>query len=508
MQRGRGVLVVALVAGVLVAVGTGGGPVGAQPPECFGQPATIMAVEGEATLGTDGDDVIVGTDGADDIRGGDGDDLICGEAGADLIRGNAGADRISGGTGGDEIRGGPGPDVAFGGQGPDVIYGNGGADLLRGKRGNDQLWGGPGDDTMFGGRGRDRLLGRADDDDLVGGPGFDVCRGGRGDNEVSLCESAVGRPLTELWDIDLFNAPVVTAHPVELSFDALALFDGLVVSVVVEFGDGGTIAALTVAGGDAQLIAGRWCNSWKGPPHDGFDGLVILSGDLGQPNMICTPGEEATPLQDYSVLATARIQQRRLALVADSDDLRYLDLDTLQSEPFVELGVERPGSASYNDDTWVLVLWTVEDDPDSEPRRRIVFVDSAGDVIDVAGNPFPDPDTSAPRAAALSDDGETLVFSAGQDDNSSWLVFWDLQKGTEISRVRVIEPQQGQEPHGLGRMWVSGIDISGARILVNVLQANGELHPAGALLVDFSGHVIDLNDQDELDIQGAAFLSG
>lgn len=113
-------------------------------PACMGEAVTMVAVPGEPTIGTNGDDVIRGTPEADDIRGGPGDDTICGLGGADVIRGDGGNDRLSGGAG---------PDQLSGGKGRDTIRGNGAADVIRGGKGADVIHGGPANDTCDGGPG-------------------------------------------------------------------------------------------------------------------------------------------------------------------------------------------------------------------------------------------------------------------------------------------------------------------------------------------------------------------
>ncbi len=158
--------------------------VSAQTELCFGVAVTIQAVEGVATLGTDGDDVIMGTPGVDDIRGGPGDDTICGGGGADLIFGNGGDDRLDGDGGRDLVSGGPGRDLIIGGTGGDMLRGNKGRDLIRGKRGDDRISGGNGDDTIFGGSGTDTIFGGGQDDTIFGNGKNDTLTGGRGDDII------------------------------------------------------------------------------------------------------------------------------------------------------------------------------------------------------------------------------------------------------------------------------------------------------------------------------------
>lgn len=181
----RLIVAMTMTAGLLVA------PSGAtaQTPSCFGLPATIVAVAGQVTTGTSGDDVIVGTDGPDVILGRGGDDRICGLAGADVIRGNAGHDEIKGGRGNDRVYGGKGRDLIIGGRGSDDLFGNSWADTIRGNRGRDELRGGKGDDTLDGGAAHDSLLGQRGDDTLVGSGGPDACDGGPGEDIEEACEA-------------------------------------------------------------------------------------------------------------------------------------------------------------------------------------------------------------------------------------------------------------------------------------------------------------------------------
>ena len=85
------------------------------------------------------------------------------------------------GTGGDDVLvGTAGPDVIAGLGGNDTIRGLGGDDLICGGNGDDLLAGGGGDDRLRGGDGDDTLLGRWGDDFLGGGAGADRANGGLG----------------------------------------------------------------------------------------------------------------------------------------------------------------------------------------------------------------------------------------------------------------------------------------------------------------------------------------
>ena len=184
-MRGPVVVTIALIGAALAVVPAGAQ---AQPPTCFGEPATIVAVAGERTTGTPGPDVIVGTSGPDDIRGRGGDDLICGLGGPDIIRGNAGADLIAGGPGPDQVWGGRGADTINGGNGRDEIWGGGAGDTIAGNGGQDEVWGGAGSDVIDGGVAHDRIRGQAGDDVMIGGEGPDLCSGGPGVDTRTECE--------------------------------------------------------------------------------------------------------------------------------------------------------------------------------------------------------------------------------------------------------------------------------------------------------------------------------
>lgn len=150
-----------------------------ESPTCMGHTATIVALEGQVTTGTPGDDVIVGTAGDDVINSLGGNDRICARAGDDQVSGGPGADRIDLGAGDDVGRGGAGNDLIKGRGGADKALGGAGRDRLVGGRGNDDLRGGRGSDTLRGGNGSDRLR---------GGSAADDCRGGAGTDRVSGCE--------------------------------------------------------------------------------------------------------------------------------------------------------------------------------------------------------------------------------------------------------------------------------------------------------------------------------
>lgn len=163
-------------------------PVAAQGPTCAGQAATIVAIPGQPTIGTAGDDVIVGTTGPDNIRGRGGDDLICGLAGADVIRGGAGNDHIRAGRGNDRVFGGKGRDLVLGGRGSDTLFGGPWADTVNGDQGQDDVSGGNGDDILDGGSAHDSLRGQRGSDTLDGGSGPDACDGGPGRDTETGCE--------------------------------------------------------------------------------------------------------------------------------------------------------------------------------------------------------------------------------------------------------------------------------------------------------------------------------
>ena len=140
---------IAVLALLAASFGTAGASQPSEPaplPTCAGREATIVAVEGVETIGTDGDDVIVGTDGDDVVFARGGDDVICGLDGDDLIVAGPGDDLVVGGPGNDSIRGGAGNDLLSGGPGDDRIDGGSGRDSIRGGSGIDRCVGGPGAD--------------------------------------------------------------------------------------------------------------------------------------------------------------------------------------------------------------------------------------------------------------------------------------------------------------------------------------------------------------------------
>ncbi|WP_374454145.1 calcium-binding protein [Nocardioides sp.] len=96
-------------------------PVAATGEACDGRPATIVAVEGRPTRGTEGDDVIVGTDGPEVVDALGGNDVVCGLGGGDEIHGGAGDDRLFGGLSGRDENGVYQADTVVPGAGDDTI---------------------------------------------------------------------------------------------------------------------------------------------------------------------------------------------------------------------------------------------------------------------------------------------------------------------------------------------------------------------------------------------------
>ena len=96
-------------------------PVAAVGESCGGRAATMVAVEGRPTDGTEGDDVIVGSEGPDVVRAGGGNDVVCGLGGGDELDGGAGDDRLFGGLSGRDENGVYQPDLVVPGPGDDTI---------------------------------------------------------------------------------------------------------------------------------------------------------------------------------------------------------------------------------------------------------------------------------------------------------------------------------------------------------------------------------------------------
>lgn len=152
--------------------------------DCNGTPATIVAMAGVPTVGTDGDNVIVGTEGDDVINSLGGDDQICANGGDDVIRAGGGDDAVDGRDGDDQIHGEGGADRLFGSGGADRLLGGSGDDELRGGRDEDMLKGRAGDDELLGRGGEDTLIGNGGDDKLQGNGDSDTVRGGGGNDEI------------------------------------------------------------------------------------------------------------------------------------------------------------------------------------------------------------------------------------------------------------------------------------------------------------------------------------
>lgn len=111
------VMVAAMFATVLVALGTINKAGAAATPTCFGRNATIVGNNNANQInGTARSDVIVARAGADDVHGRGGGDFICGNRGNDKLEGNSGNDHINGGLGTDTLDGGTGSDVCINGE--------------------------------------------------------------------------------------------------------------------------------------------------------------------------------------------------------------------------------------------------------------------------------------------------------------------------------------------------------------------------------------------------------
>lgn len=327
---------------------------------------------------------------------------------------------------------------------------------------------------------------------------------------VAISEIDFAGPVTPLepFEASRFQSPTVTVEPFLLSPEALELFDGMLLSVPLDIvwedgGRGWAQRAVRVGDGEASIMLGRYCGWDYEPALDAMDGSVLFDSGYGGGG-VCTPGERYRPVPFWRALATARVEGRRLVLVAEDNGLRHLDLDSLESEPVLEVDFdrERPASASFGAGQWVVVMAESGAGP-VDTRGRIVFVDPDGSIIGHEHNPFPEfGDEVGPRAAALAD-ATTLIVAVEAPDGSTDLVSWDLRTGVELSRLDIIDRfVPGPDPYGFGREFVSSLDVSEGRVLVNVTVVAGEYLPAGALLVDPEGNVVDLSQA----VIGAHFL--
>jgi Ca2+-binding RTX toxin-like protein len=174
---------------------------GAPPtlPHCLYDGDAIVGTSGNDTrVGTAGTDLMFGLGGADVLRGAGGPDCIAGGAGNDRLFGEAGMDYLSGGSGNDNLVGGPGNDELRAGPGNDRVTGSEGLDILVGDAGNDRLTDVRGRDTFHGGAGNDRItsrdntaFGRRASDIVSCGAGRDVAIVDRGDRVSRDCERVV-----------------------------------------------------------------------------------------------------------------------------------------------------------------------------------------------------------------------------------------------------------------------------------------------------------------------------
>jgi hypothetical protein len=301
--------------------------------------------------------------------------------------------------------------------------------------------------------------------------------------------------------------------PVDLSPEALELFDRMLLSAYFDlvFEDGargGATPVVRVADGEAWILKGRACHWDSAPALDAMDGSVLFDSDFGG-GAVCMPGERHKPVPFWQALATARVEGRRLVLVTAENGLHHLDVDTQDFEPVLDVDwdMERPVSASFGAGQWVMVM-AESGVEEYGARGRIVFVEPNGSLVVHEHNPFPEfGDTVGPRAAALQTDGTTLIAAVEREGGGTDLVSWDLETGTELSRHHLLDSfVPGDGPIPFGREFVSSLDVSDGRVLVNLTGVGGEYHASGALLVDREGNVVDLSDQAEIDVGGADFL--
>jgi VCBS repeat-containing protein len=132
-----------------------------------------LSASDEFTVTINVPDATVGTEGDDVLNGSHGPDTLIGLGGNDVINGGNNHDRLSGGAGDDELNGSHGNDILFGGLGNDS---------LNGGNGNDFLSAGEGDNTLIGSNGNDELIAGSGNDSLDGGNGNDILNAGDGNN--------------------------------------------------------------------------------------------------------------------------------------------------------------------------------------------------------------------------------------------------------------------------------------------------------------------------------------
>lgn len=412
---------------------------------CFGEPATIVAVAGEVTVGTAGPDVIVGTPGRDVIRSGGGHDLVCSGGGNDRVDGGAGDDRIDLGPGRDRASGRSGDDRIRGGAGPDLVRGGPGADRLAGNSHADRIVGGSGADVLDGGSGPDRLVGGPGVDRLDGGPGRDRLIRGAGDDDCGVagpdtrtrCAArvpAAPEPVVEPPAADPEAGVVALRATVE--DDVLGVYGAtnpwLVEAwnwidtegdLVVE--DPGPFVAgrvRTIYGGNAGLPLCRATTMTIHPDHvDDIDVIIHELAHVWERTHSLAPDRGATARAQWYLLDNHRHQCHPAEILADTmlhlvrpdAYLAYFDFacPTLPDEPTAEMeavvasmldGVDHPWFAStYANGT---VAWTslmaITEDPFGFERYVLIhnLADEFGgycsvdNTIDAAFRGGTDPD--------------------------------------------------------------------------------------------------------------------
>jgi|GEM_PF-398616 hypothetical protein len=147
---------------------------------------------GDAIVGTDGNDILI-TDAEDNkIFAFAGDDVVNGLGGNDVIYGDEGNDFLVGDD--DGLSTLNNDDIIYGGADNDVISGKVGNDTLWGDDGNDQIVGDEGNDYLRGGNGNDVLIG--DNFSSVGGVDTFVLAAGEGTD--TIVDFEIGTDVVEL----------------------------------------------------------------------------------------------------------------------------------------------------------------------------------------------------------------------------------------------------------------------------------------------------------------------
>jgi len=265
----------------------------------------------DSLVGDGGNDVLLGGQEADRLEGGGGDDFLLADllltdlgataGGADAVLGGAGRDSVLAGAGNDTVTGDGdddllvgqgGRDLLVGGDGPDALYGGDQADSLKGGNGDDFLFGESAPDTMDGGADNDRIYVDIDDFLADGNTGsFDaVVLTGPGSWVIDLGSGVnqnVGAAGPRLLGFEVVDAAVAASAVNVTGFSATGAGNVLYGSAFNDTITGSSAADIILGGDGDDLIAG----GAGGDSIGSEKGDDTLTGGIGPDVFIYFDGE-------------------------------------------------------------------------------------------------------------------------------------------------------------------------------------------------------------------------